>query len=957
MPRLPRLRRLPATLGLAAALALATFASATPWSDLPSDQVPDPAIRSGTLPNGLRYAIRPNAEPRDRVSLRLLVSAGSLVERDDERGLAHFVEHMAFRGTQAYPGNSLITTLEHRGIGLGPDNTAFTSYDYTVYHLELPDAKPETLRLGLNVFREYATGITFAADAIEKERGVVLSEKDTRNTPPQRLFEANVWSLWPDSRYYRRSPIGQEAAIRHFTRDQFVAFYDAWYRPERMAVIVVGNVTPEAAESLITEILGPLAARGAARPEPPDMIPDHATKPDVAMFVDDSLAGVRFNFTHPRIHPRPPDSHAERVAQLHRSLAFAMFAKRLEWATRRRGASYVAPSVSTDTFLPGWEVVSFSASGRAQDWRALATQLEQEHRRAYLLGFTEDELKLAKAAFARNAEQAVRSVNTVRSEVIAGQIGSVLLYGGVITTPAAARDDLAAEIASATVMQCSDAFRAAWSSVAAHVLVTTNSVFSANRLQIAAELNQSRLHTRVQLRAPPEDVAFHYRYFGDPGKLAQDDYLADLDVHLGRFPNGVRVNFKPTTFQADSVNIVVRVGTGKLSQPENQPGLDLFASYGLINGGLVLHSNEELDALLSHHILNVQFGVEPDAFVFYAQCARRDLLLAMQMIGAYMRDAAYRPSTLPDIQASLGSYYSNFDATSGGVIARRAERVLAAANPRVGAPEPDEAYARGFGELSRWLAPQFAHGAIELSIVGDTNWTEASDAVSRTLGALAPRDPYPKPGKEADIRFASPSKFPQLFPLDQRLSQTAIAWYWPVSDVTGAHEDRRCRLLAAVLNELIFMRLREELGVSYTPGAEFVHYDGWPTFSYFTLRADVAYAQGPKAAQVMRGEIQTLLAKGIDDDVFQRAHQPFVRTREEDLRNNTYWGHTVLSDAQLHPERLAAARDRAFDTAAITRSDLEALARRYLDPARGFLFIAEPGPTAAWAGRYLWDAK
>jgi zinc protease len=322
-----------------------------------------------------------------------------------------------------------------------------------------------------------------------------------------------------------------------------------------------------------------------------------------------------------------------------------------------------------------------------------------------------------------------------------------------------------------------------------------------------------------------------------------------------------------------------------------------------------------------------------------------------------MKDAAYRPSTLPDIQASLGTYYSNFDTTSGGVITRRAERVLAAANSRVGAPEPDEAYARSFGELSRWLAPQFAHGAIELSIVGDTNWSEASDAVSRTLGALPAREPYPKPGKEADIRFATPSKFPQLFSLDSRASQTAIAWYWPVPDIAGAHDDRRCRLLAAVLNELLFTRLREELGVSYTPGAEFVRYDGWPTFSYFTLRADVACAQGPKAAQVMRGEIERLLTNGIDEDVFLRADHPFIRSREEDLRSNSYWGGTVLSDAQLRPERLLAARDRAADTAAITRNDLEGLARRYLAPARGFLFIAEPGPTANWAGKYYWDAK
>ncbi len=470
-----RLTRL-LTLGLLATLAV----RAAPWVDEPGDLPPDPAIRSGRLPNGLRYAIRPNAEPKDRVSLRLLVSAGSLVERDDERGLAHFIEHMAFRGTKAYPQDSLVTTLERHGIGLGPDNTAFTSYDFTVYHLELPDTTAATLRLGLEVFREYASNVTFDPEAIAKERGVVLSEKDTRNTPQQRVFMASLWSLWPDSRYYQRTPIGVESCIRQFTREQFVAFYDAWYRPERMAVIIVGNVEPAQAEALITEILGPLAARAPPRPEPEDMIPAKATVPDVGMFVDDSLGGVRFNFTHPQPRPLTPNTHAERVAALHRTLAFAMFAKRLEWTTRRRSGTYVVPSVTTDTFMPGWEVVSFSAAGNSDNWRTLAMELEQEHRRAYMLGFTADELKLAKVSVARGYEEAVRSAPTVRSEAIAAQIGSCLLYGGVRTTPEAAQRDIAPDLDAATLADCARAFRAAWSKSPAHVLVATNSSFTSD---------------------------------------------------------------------------------------------------------------------------------------------------------------------------------------------------------------------------------------------------------------------------------------------------------------------------------------------------------------------------------------------------------------------------------------------------------------------------------------------
>ena len=931
-------------------------AAAAPWIDLPSDQPSDPALKFGTLPNGVRYVIRPNGEPKGRVSLRLLIAAGSLVEDDDERGLAHFIEHMAFRASEGYPNNTLVPTLERRGIGLGPDNTAFTSQDYTVYHLELPDTTLASLRLGLSVFREYAERLTFPNDAIEKERGVVLSEKDTRDTPQERLSNALFSVLWPDSRQVNRIPIGLEPSIRKFTRDQFVEFYDSWYRPERMAVIVVGDITPADVEPLITEIFSPITARAPPRSEPIGLSPEEASKPNVLTYMDNSLGGVRFYFTHPQKRIRPPDTHAERVIGLHRALAFAMFSRRLNWAAQRRGSVFVAPNVSTDLYMPGWETVSFSASGRMDAWPSIAAALEQEHRRAYLLGFTADELQLAKEKLAKDYEQEVHSAPTRRSEYFAAQIGSRLLYGGVLTTPEENQRDLAADLTAATLKECVDAFRTAWTGAMPHVLVTTNPYFPASREQVRDVLNQSR-STALKLPPATKPVEFAYHWFGTPGKLVADDYLADLDAHLSRFGNGVRLNFKQTAFEADSVNIVVRVGTGRLSLPENQPGLEWIASYGLINAGLVLHSNEELDTLLSRHSLSVQFGIESDACVFYARCARRELPLAMQVIAAYLTDPAYRPQAMEEVRASLGTLFTNFDSSSGGVISFRAERFLTGANPRVGWPEPTEVYARTFKELARWLGPQFKSGAIELSIVGDVPWSESAEAVSRTLGALPKRDAYPAANREARVKFIKPSQFPQFYPLATSLKQTAIAWYWPVTDLGDVHRERRCRLLASVLSELLYARLREELGATYSPVAEFVQYDGWPSFSYFTVRADVDGKQGAKAAQIIRRELQHLVDRGIDDDMFLRAQQPFLRAREEDLRNNSYWGHTVLGDAQLRPARLDAARDRTRDTAAITRNELEDLARQYLAPARGFLFVAEPGPTTNWGAKYLWDAK
>lgn len=194
-----------------------------PDSDLPAD----PAAHFGQLPNGVRLVIRPNAEPKDRISIRLLVAVGSLQERDYERGLAHFVEHMAFRGTRRHPGDSLAQELAQLGIGFGADSTAFTGYGSTSYHLDLPNSGEAMLRRGLDVLRDYASELAFVAGQIERERGVILSEKATRDSASARFNAAQLQYLFPSAREVRRPPIGVEESIRNFTRQQLVDFYDA----------------------------------------------------------------------------------------------------------------------------------------------------------------------------------------------------------------------------------------------------------------------------------------------------------------------------------------------------------------------------------------------------------------------------------------------------------------------------------------------------------------------------------------------------------------------------------------------------------------------------------------------------------------------------------------------------------------------------------------------------------
>jgi zinc protease len=245
---------------------IAAFAHAT------SDVKPDPAVRYRTLPNGLRYALLKNAEPKNRASLRLQVDAGSFQETEAQRGVAHFLEHMAFNGSTKFPPGSLIEVLQRLGMGFGNDTNAFTSFDRTVYMLELPKTDEATLDEGLRVFTDYAGGLLLRIEEINKERGIIVAEKRDRDTIGFRTLVANLAFNFPDTLLPKRLPIGLNSVIEGAPREEFVDFYNTWYRPEKITVIAVGDFDVDAFEKQVVAAFTPLVARAPVR-----ALPDRGT--------------------------------------------------------------------------------------------------------------------------------------------------------------------------------------------------------------------------------------------------------------------------------------------------------------------------------------------------------------------------------------------------------------------------------------------------------------------------------------------------------------------------------------------------------------------------------------------------------------------------------------------------------------------------------------------------------
>jgi zinc protease len=907
----------------------------------------DPSVQWGVLGNGVRYAVRYNAEPTGRVSRRLLVAAGSLNERENERGIAHFIEHMAYRGTREHPDGGMTAELQRLGIGFGPDTAAFTFWDHTIYQLDLPDAGESTLREGLGVFREYAQDITFDPRLIDRERDVIQNERDTRDTPNQRVSLANLGLLWPDSLQLNRSPIGLVPQIRQFRREQFLDFYDAWYRPERMAVIVVGDIDPATATLLVEKAMGGVRARGPARADAVPMSPPDSGSATIRVFEDPGIQGAECLQEHPFPEAVAPDTHERRVEALRRSLAFAMLQHRAARLSTDTNGRFVVPVANVSTPVPGWAVALFGASGTIDNWKEFMGAIEQEHRRAYMFGFTGAELEVARRAFKSSYENAVNTSATWPSDWIAGQIANSVVQGSVFSTPAAIQRDMAHDLDAVTTADCLAAYRRAWTAKSPHVFVATNTSFRVTPSEIADALNESR-ETQVKPPVEAKAVDFAYSDPGPPGTIVRASEARDLGVKQAEFANGVRLNFKQTSFDADSVTVAVRVGTGRLSQPESKPGLDILANELMTHGGLGKHSLEDLQDILASHAIVLSFAVDNDALAFSCRCAPKDLALGLKVIAAYLTDAAYRAEAMPEVRASIGAMYASMASSPSGPITAQATRILSGDDRRFGTATPAELNVLTFEDVRDWIDFQLRSGPVELSVVGDIPWEEASAQVAASLGALPKRvDRSALPGPRPLGAPQGPSKPVYLLTLSPSLHQVAVAWFCPVGDLSGVHMERRCRFLASMLAERLRVRLREELGAAYGFDADFVQYDGFPDLSFFAAYTAVAPEHARRTREIIQSEILSLQHGRFSDDEFERVRQPFLRSRDKDVRDNSYWAYTVLKDAQQRPERLTAARDRQADCESISRSDVEAIARKYFAVARWFQFVAYPDGSAA----------
>lgn len=907
-------------------------ASASPavngWGVKLTDVTPDPAIRYGTLPNGMKYAIMHNATPKGTASVRLQIALGSIGEAENERGLSHFIEHMAFEGSTHVAQGDMIKILERQGLAFGPDTNAQTGFDTTTYMLKLPQTDAQHVDTALFLFREIGSELKFEAAGIDRERAIILGEERARDNFQLHQVIHQLSFDFPQTPYPDRLPIGLDPVIKSASSETLRNLYHRYYRPEDATLVFVGDANPAEIEAKIVKVFGDWKGVGPAGAPLPRGKVDLARPASFSTFADPAVA-TSINYTVTRPWKDPDDTLAERRHRMVQVLAEQMFNRRLQRLADAPGSSLLGGRMTTEQERDAALVSSVSIAAKDGAWKAALTATEQEIRRALEYGFTASELKTESTNMIGAMHSALDQSDTRSNASLANGILETVGDHDFVPSPKTMMPVFAILLKSASLEEANAAFREMWSGSAPLIHVSSKEQVPAE--QIAAAFDASRA---VALAAPKENSAqaFAYDDFGKAGKVVEDKRIPDLDVRTIRFANNVRLNIKKTNFEANRIRFLVRMGDGVLDLPKNEPGLAPMMTATSSDAGLKKHSLEDLKDMFAGKLIGVGTAVAEDAFVSAGATSPKDLPLQMKVSAAYLLDPGFRPEAANRWAAVVPLMEKQIDAQPEAVATVRLPILLANGDPRFGMPSEEVLAKRKFDEARAALAPVIASAPIEITIVGDVDENAVIAAVASSFGALATRKLADSPKADARVATFRSDRSPIVLTHNGPEDKAVVESVWPTTDDSNFRQVVEMELLKGVLEIMLTESVREKLGDSYGASVRSDMSHVFKGFGYLSAAAVVAPDKADEVQQAIANAAAELRTKPIADDLLARARNPMLANIEKWEHDNGWWVF-ALGRAQSEPERLDRLRQHKALLQAVTAADLQKLAQKYLQPA------------------------
>lgn len=940
-------RTLRAALAGCAALALVSglaagpaFAEANPaaWPQAHSDIKADPAARFGQLPNGMRYVLMHNATPPHQTSIRLRIGSGSLEEADDQQGLAHFLEHMAFKGSTHVPEGEMVKLLQRHGLAFGPDTNAFTSFGQTVYMLDLPESDEDSLNLGLMLMRETASELNLDAKAMEPERGVVLSEERLRDTPAYEASLAQQTFLMKGQLPPTRWPIGKVDVIRNAPAQRLRDFYQANYRPERATLVMVGDFDVDAMEAKVKARFADWKGVGAATKEP-DIGPVAARGLSAQVIVQPG-ATMSVSVTWARPHDPSPDSRAKEARDTVEALGMNVINRRMERLARGDAPPFLSAGVAAGDELKAVKIGSLGVNPKGDDWRGGLIAADVVRRQALQYGVQPDELARAITETRTQLQSAIDGASTRRTPNLAQQIIADLDAPEVLASPQENLSIFEQAVKGLTPAQVDTAIRAAFSGAGPLISMITPTPLEGGEAALidgfkaaeAAPVAEARI---IQKKPWP------YTSFGPAGRVTETRDVPDLGVSFVRFANGTRLTFKHTGYRKDQVEIAFDLPGGILTLPKDKTSA-IWASGALTQGGMGRISLEDTEQALAGKVYNFNARVGEKDFVLAGRTKPENLDTELQLMTAYMTDPGWRPAALERARAIANLQLDQLDSTPAGVLARHLETLLHSGDARWVNPTRADVKAATLADI-RSLWDRALAGPVDVTIIGDITLEQAEAAVAATVGALPARGPAAPLTPGADkVRFPAQTAQPVKLTHKGRADQAIAYIAWPANDFyADPQETRALSLAVAVLQDRLIQKVRIAEGATYSPTAALRASETFPGYGVVSSSVETPPAKLASFFQNVEEIAAGLRDKPISADDLERARKPRIEQIEKSKETNEYWLGR-LQGAIDDKRRLDVIRETVAGYRAVTAEDIQAAARKYLRPDTAYKIEVVP---------------
>ena len=902
---------------------------------------PTPAIRTGRFENGLTYYIRSHRRPEKRAELRLVVNAGSILEDDDQRGLAHFVEHMAFNGTRNFEKQEIIDYLESIGLTFGPDLNAYTSFDETVYMLTVPTDDSEIVGTAFQILEDWAHGVSFESEEIDKERGVVIEEWRQGRGAGARLRDRQFPVIFKDSHYAERLPIGTLQSLEGATHEALRRFYREWYRPDLMAVIAVGDFDPDQIAALIKQHFAKIPESETPRPRETFPVPGH-TETLFSIATDAELTGtsVAVHYKHPS---EPQGSYQEYRAALLQSLYHGMLNDRLGELSQEAEPPFLYAASSMSAFARSASIFSQSARVREGEvlagLQALLTEVERVDRH----GFTQTELDRIKTNIERSYQQTYRERDKVRSGPLADELARAYLEGE--PTPGI-------EVELELVRRFLPTIELAEVNRLAREWITEENrviVVSGPEKEDLSLPGQQDLLEVFDAIAEAEIDPFVDRVLDapllaeipTPGEIVERHQIDELGVTEWRLGNGIRVVLKPTDFQNDQIAVSGYSPGGTSLIADESYTSATFATTILGESGLGEFDQIELGKALTGKVAGAEAYINELEEGVNAYASPQDVETMFQLLYLRLTSPRLEQQAFDSLMSKLRILIQNRRSRPAAVFGDRLNDALSQGHSRrkplteetlndIDPAAALEIYRQRFANISDFT----------FIIVGNFEPQDLEPMV-RTYLASLPAGEQGETWRDLGIRRPDGVvEFKVEKGLEPKAQVTLIFSGEAEWTREGQHQlSSLARALQIRLREI----LREDLGATY--GASVNGGIAWRPFeSYtFSIRFGCDPEEVDSLVKTVFEEIQSLQKKGVQSTYVARIQENQRRQRELSLKENGFWlgGLQSYYARGLDPRLLLEFDDLITG---VTSESLQQAARRYLNSERYVLGVLSPAP-------------